>query len=862
MVSLKCKMCGGDLELITGENICECQYCGSRQTVPDVDDDRKAKLYERANKLRFNCDFDKAASVYENIINEFPDDAEGYWGLVLCNYGIEYVDDPATRKKVPTCHRSSFESLMDDPDFEMVMENSEDDVRALYRQEAKQIEEIRRGIIEISGKEQPYDIFICYKETDKNGERTIDSVLAQDVYDALTQKGYRVFFSRISLEDKLGTEYEPYIFAALNSAKIMLAFGTSYDNYNAVWVKNEWGRFLKLMASDKEKYLIPCYKDIDAYDIPKEFAKFQAQDLGKVGATQDLLRGIDKILSPADSKQEAQQAQPSASFSNTDSAAPLLKRAFMFLEDGNFKEADDYCERVLDLNPENAQAYLGKLMAELQVRKQEDLKNCAEPFDDRSNYKKMLRFGDDKLAENMAGYNQFIRERNENAKKEAVYQQACYDMEESTEGAYTEAMNRFRSIPNYKDSNKLVTVCGQKIQELKEKAEAARIEAEKKAEATRLETEKKADVVIESLERHLAQAHGSSLQTQLEKQEQKFARLKQIQEILPGLLKEKATNEQMLGNVEKAISELQGKRQSLGLFARKEKVDIDTQLRYANEERNKIMKANLEIEEKTDGCFSVSKVEKEIDICKKRINKIKLMMQKVDFSSAMSFEEAVRSLSNPSIREAVLNKLADLETRLYIALAGDEVVFGDYYGPIEWLVKARNENQLLLVSKYALDTFPYDKDRGCLTWEKCMLRHWLNEAFLKEAFSMEEQELIISTNVTAEKNQKYNIDAGNDTQDKVFLLSIFEVDRYFDSAEARKCALTDYAKTKGAYISNNYKTVEGKNTCHWWLRTPGSSAINAAYVDCGGSVNSYGRNIDCIDYCVRPALWLELDNIQ
>ena len=218
MATLKCKMCGGELELIPDENICECEYCGSRQTVPIVDDDKKRKLYERANKLRFNCDFDKAASVYENIANDYPDDAECYWGLILCNYGIEYVDDPVNGKKVPTCHRSSFDSLMDDPDFEMVMENAESDARALYREEAKKIEEIRKGIIEVSGREEPYDIFICYKETDDEGERTLDSVLAQDVYEVLTGKGYRVFFSRISLEDKLGTEYEPYIFAALISA--------------------------------------------------------------------------------------------------------------------------------------------------------------------------------------------------------------------------------------------------------------------------------------------------------------------------------------------------------------------------------------------------------------------------------------------------------------------------------------------------------------------------------------------------------------------------------------------------------------------------------------------------------------------
>ena len=296
MAIIKCKMCGGDLTLVDGQSVAECEFCGSRQTVPAADNEKKLMLFGRANRLRANCDFDKAMVVYESIVADFPDEAEAYWGLVLCKYGIEYVDDPATGKKIPTCHRSSFDSILEDSDFEQAMENADPVALRVYREEAKQIEQIRRGILAVSSNEQPYDIFICYKETDENGDRTVDSVLAQDIYDALTDKGYRVFFSRISLEDKLGQAYEPYIFAALNSAKIMLVVGTCYEYYNAVWVKNEWSRFLKLISKDRSKALFPCYKNISPYDIPKEFAHLQGQDMGKIGAMQDLLRGVEKHL--------------------------------------------------------------------------------------------------------------------------------------------------------------------------------------------------------------------------------------------------------------------------------------------------------------------------------------------------------------------------------------------------------------------------------------------------------------------------------------------------------------------------------------------------------------------------------------
>ena len=403
MAILKCKMCGGDLNIREGLTVAECEYCGSKQTVPTADNEKKLTLFARANRLRAACEFDKAAGVYESIVAEFPEEAEAYWGLLLCRFGIEYVDDPATGKKIPTCHRSSFDSVMDDSDFEQVMENADAIARRVYRDEAKAIEELRKRIIEVSSKEEPYDIFICYKETGENGERTIDSVIAQDVYDALTEKGYKVFFSRITLEDKLGVEYEPYIFAALNSAKIMLAFGTDYEYYNAVWVKNEWSRFLALIAKGEKKTLIPCYKGIDAYDMPKEFAKLQAQDMGKVGAMQDLLRGIEKILprkkdEPAAQPQSAPQVVQQIVQGSGPNISALLKRGNMALEDRDWDKAKEYFDQVLNMDAENADAYLGMALAEAHFKTIKDIngfltnKKEFETFAYSKNYKNFLKF--------------------------------------------------------------------------------------------------------------------------------------------------------------------------------------------------------------------------------------------------------------------------------------------------------------------------------------------------------------------------------------------------------------------------------------------------------------------------------------
>lgn len=332
-------MCGGTLEIEPNETIATCEYCGTQQTLPKLDDERRANLYDRANHFRRNNEFDKAMGIYEKILNEDNTDAEAYWSLVLCRYGIEYVEDPASHKRVPTVNRAQFTSIYDDDNYKSALQYADSLQRSIYEAEAATINEIQKGILEISSKEEPFDVFICYKESDASGRRTPDSVLATELYHELTNEGFKVFFSRITLEDKLGTAYEPYIFAALNSAKVMVVLGTKPEYFNAVWVKNEWSRYLALIKAGQKKILIPAYKDMDPYDLPEEFSHLQAQDMTKLGFMQDLIRGIKKILYVDDPK-PAVAKETVTTETATVNTAPLLKRAFMFLEDGNWRDAD------------------------------------------------------------------------------------------------------------------------------------------------------------------------------------------------------------------------------------------------------------------------------------------------------------------------------------------------------------------------------------------------------------------------------------------------------------------------------------------------------------------------------------------
>ena len=363
MAIIKCKMCGGDMELSPDKSFGRCEYCGSTMTLPKVDDEQRAAAFNRGNHFRRLGEFDKALTVYERIVQEDERDAEAHWCCALCRFGIEYVKDPASGEYLPTCHRASFDSFLEDVDYRAALEYADAVARGQYEKDGEKIAQVQRGILSVSQKEKPFDVFLCYKESDENGDRTVDSTLAQDIYYQLTDRGYRVFFARITLEDKAGQAYEPYIFAALHSAKVMIVVGTKPEYLNAVWVKNEWSRYLSIVKKDRTKLLLPCYRDMDPYDMPEQLSVLQSYDMGKIGFVQDLIRGISKVISK-DVPKTGHETELSGANEGSGNLTALLKRGYMALEDREWARADEFFEQTLNQDAECGEAYFGKFLAE------------------------------------------------------------------------------------------------------------------------------------------------------------------------------------------------------------------------------------------------------------------------------------------------------------------------------------------------------------------------------------------------------------------------------------------------------------------------------------------------------------------
>lgn len=295
-MTFKCKICGGQTTIDSQNGVAICEYCGTKQALPLFTEDSERLLYESGNNYLSHSEYDKAENVFNQLLTIKPNAAELYWDLVLCKFGVTYVKDPKTGKYIPTCNRTHYTPIFSDKNYLKAIELSSGEKKSLFEEDAKTIDNIQKGIIAVSKKEKPFDIFISYKETDANGNRTKDSVEAQRLYEKLTEAGYKVFFSRITLEDKIGTEYEPYIYAALYSSKVMLTISSSNENLEAVWVKNEWSRFLGFRQHDSSKTLLPLYFDMEKSDLPDEFALLSSYDMKADGFEDELLRGIKKLI--------------------------------------------------------------------------------------------------------------------------------------------------------------------------------------------------------------------------------------------------------------------------------------------------------------------------------------------------------------------------------------------------------------------------------------------------------------------------------------------------------------------------------------------------------------------------------------
>lgn len=404
----------------------ECLSCGRRWIDTKSNSEFNYRINNASELLRC-CMFEEAREKFESLAGDYPNSHEAIWGIILAKNGICYVnDDLIANKKVPTCNITNDTSLLTDPLYDKLIDFSQGKIKQYYIQEISKIENIRLEILNISSREKPYDVFICYKKTDENKQETPDCQEARKMYTRLRDKGYKVFFAEETLREHAGKEYEPFIYNAINTAKAMIVYGEKLEYFNAVWVKNEWIRYIKKIESNQKQAdsLIPCYKNIQPDDLPAPLAKRQALNAVDNDFYENLFNKIESLVKRAEQSVKIEKIKiksgqvskkkATADVSevvikeignykvaqvNTEDPKTLLRNAKKFFDNGMSDDAYTIYNTVLDKNPDNAEALYGIFLIDVGAKSSQDLANNASKLDSFDEINEIISKADKLLAQ-------------------------------------------------------------------------------------------------------------------------------------------------------------------------------------------------------------------------------------------------------------------------------------------------------------------------------------------------------------------------------------------------------------------------------------------------------------------------------
>lgn len=478
-----CNICGANLIYKDGKWVCPA--CGAFKT-EEISNEEVTLLYNAAQKLRL-ASFDDAEEAYRDIIAKYPENSEAHWGLVLSKYGIKYEDD-YDGKKLPTCYATSIESVLTDKDYLDAVRLCKDKYqKEYYIEQGKVLEKIRVEWLEKASKEPKYDVFLCFKDSDKlnNMERTDDSIEVANLYTHLSSLGYKVFYSRESLRDKVAEKYEPYIYNALNTAAVMIVYGSKIEYFSSVWMKNEWTRYVRRLREGLkiEGSLVIACDGVNPGELPRPLNQMQVLDARKKTFYGDLEAHIAKIISIARRpKATVERVEISSAIGkkkasidnqiktikvgggvgkknpvvidNTISVREIgryevpaltpdedtkLKSIAQFLRSGLFDPANKVADELLKKNKYNGQALLAKLLVECSAKNIDELADKINDINDFSIIHSVIEYNDKEIGEKVIGI-------------------ICSKIEVAIQnGDYNKAVSYFKEISEYNSNNVTTT---------------------------------------------------------------------------------------------------------------------------------------------------------------------------------------------------------------------------------------------------------------------------------------------------------------------------------------------------------------------------------------------------------------------
>lgn len=307
-----CQVCGAEaLVLNEWKKEYKCCACDAVFAIEDsfaADAEALNDFQDAERLLQQNPpSFDYAETQFDLIIRKFPTWSAGYWGRLRAKYCIKYEID-YNGKSVPSCYMAIYEDIRENDDYKNALRYASPELKQVYVEQALRIAEVARVWRE-NAKKYNYDVFISFKETDDETHSfTRDRQEMFDLYNHLTTRGYKVFFSPVSLHqrDIYGAQSEPYIFDAIDDAKIMIVYGSKAEYFNSTWVQNEWQRYYLAIGKGMKNpgSLIVAYEGFNAIDLPNVLRKNQAIDANSKHFYNDIVELIEKFCKPSKQNNE------------------------------------------------------------------------------------------------------------------------------------------------------------------------------------------------------------------------------------------------------------------------------------------------------------------------------------------------------------------------------------------------------------------------------------------------------------------------------------------------------------------------------------------------------------------------------
>lgn len=430
---------------VAANGVVTCEFCHSVFTVAKSKDETAISFIKIGEHDLDTCKFSDAFEAYNKASEIDNKESEAYFGMALATHKVQYIKDIVNNRLQPICHEINDRTFTENENYIKAIKYATNEQRNEYIRKGNEIDYISKEFESIKNKGINYDCFICVKVTDdKTKQRTSDYKIADDLYFHLRGKGYRPFFSEREIQNRTGADYEAMILYALYTSECMLIVCGDEAYLNTAWVKNEYTRFAAMIADErKENDAITIVFDGKPIEkLPNRQGKIQGINIRDITATDKITDYVYSHTPEAKERKEqaeqqrkaeeerikqqlAEQAELQAkqleefkrqqaeaqrelesklaalrnsntviepsqtSGANTQS---LLRRAEQFMSMGDFDNAKNYCNRVLDIDPENGDAWFLQFLADNGAKSEREFIDNCKASEDINKIKRDLQF--------------------------------------------------------------------------------------------------------------------------------------------------------------------------------------------------------------------------------------------------------------------------------------------------------------------------------------------------------------------------------------------------------------------------------------------------------------------------------------